>query len=113
MKFTYGKTSAAMRLEELIENNPSARRKITSLLSEYTNQLLIITQARDPRTVRICMELLRDYTLRRIDVKKNLTEEIRTYAKNVVVARYRAFRKGFDAVNKAIQAAQKSKKQIP
>jgi HD superfamily phosphodiesterase len=110
MKFTFGKTSAAVRLEQLVENNPTARRKISAILSEYTNQLLLIAQARDPRTVRLCMELLRDYTLRRFDVKKSLTDDMKTYSQNLVIARYRAFRKGFDSVNRAIEAAMNPKK---
>lgn len=110
MKFTFGKTSAAMRLEQLVENHPTARRRISAILSDYTNQLLLITQAREPRTVRLCMELLRDYTLRRFDVKKNLTDEMKTYSQNVVITRYRAFRRGFDSVNRAIEAGAKIKK---
>jgi len=108
MKFTFGKTSAAVRLEQLVENSPIARRKISAILSDYTNQLLLVTQARDPRTVHTCMELLRDYTLRRFDVKKHLTDEMRTYAQNVVVTRYRAFRKGFDSVQRVIQSRKKT-----
>jgi hypothetical protein len=107
MKYTFGKTSAAQKLEQLLDNNPTARRRISAVLSEYTNQLLLITQAREPRTVRLCMELLRDYTLRRLDVKKNLTPEMRTYSQNVVVTRYRAFRNGFESVNKIIKATEK------
>jgi len=110
MKFTFGKTSAAQRLEQLMENNPTARRRISTVLSEYTNQLLLITQARDPRTVRLCMELLRDYTLRRIDVKKNLTPEMKTYSQNVVITRYRAFRNGFESVSRMIKAVEKDNK---
>ena len=105
MKFTFGKTIAAQRLEELLENNPIARRKISALLSNYTSDLLTITLVKHPRPARLCMELLRDYTLRRIDVKKNLTEDIRSYAKNVVVCRYRAYCYGFNEVVKAIATA--------
>lgn len=99
-----------MRLEQLVENNPAARRKISAILSDYTHQLLLICQTRDPRTVHLCMELLRDYTLRRFDVKKHLTDDMRSYAQNLVITRYRAFRKGFDSVNRAIEAALNPKK---
>jgi hypothetical protein len=110
MKFTFGKTSAAQRLEQLVENNPSARRRVTTVLSDYTNQLLLITQVKDPRTVRLCMELLRDYTLRRIEVKKTLTGEMKTYTQNVITTRYRAFRNGFECINKLIQSTKMGKK---
>ena len=104
--FTFGRTLAAQKLEELVSQSPSARRKISSLLSDYTNQLLQITMAKEPRTVRLCMEMLRDYTLRRLDVKTKLTDDIRSYAKNVVIYRHRVFRKEFDAITRIIQRRQ-------
>jgi hypothetical protein len=100
MKGTFGSTPASIRLEQLVENCPPARRKVQTILSLYTNQLLQITQAREPGTVHLCMELLRDYTLRRIDVAKNLTEDMKTYTKNVVTTRYRVFLHCFDDVIK-------------
>ena len=109
MKFTFGKTLAAKRLEELLENNPSARRRVSTVLSEYTNQLLLITQAKDPRTVKLCMELLRDYTLRRLEVKRSLTPDMKTYSQNVVISRYRAFRKGFESVSRMLKATEGKK----
>lgn len=98
MNFSFGRTAAAVKLEQLVKDNPSARRKVTTLLSDYTNKLLIVTQAKDPETVRLCMEMLRDYTLRRLDVKQNIPPEVKTYTQNVIIARYRVFRKGFDDV---------------
>lgn len=98
MKFTFGNSPAANRLEVLVEESPIARRQVSTLLSIYTNQLLHITGAKDQRTVHLCMEMLRDNTLRRIDVKRNLTTEMKTYLKNVVVMRYRVYRRGFDDV---------------
>jgi hypothetical protein len=109
MKFTFGKTAAAQKLEQLLENSPSARRRISSVLSAYTNQLLQIVQAREPRTVKLCMELLRNDTLHRIESNKNLSQDVKTYSQNVVMTRYRAFRNGFESVNKMIEAAQKKK----
>lgn len=110
MKFTFGKSVAAQRLEGLMANNPRARRKISTILSDYTNQLFNITTAKDARTIRICMELLRDYTLRRLDVKTGLTDEMRTYSQNLVIGRHRAFRRGFDEVFRAIQSKSPKKK---
>lgn len=108
MKNSLGKSKAALKLEAILNRNPSARRKVASLLSKYTHQLLMITGAKDTETVRTCMELLRDYNLRRIDVKHFSTEsestEIRSLTKNLVIARYRAFRRGFDAVAPILEA---------
>ncbi len=98
MKYTFGKTPAAQRLEILVKDTPSARRKISRLLSQYSSQLLKITAARDPEIVRLCMELLRDYTLRRIDIFQNMSRDIRTYAKNVVIYRHRVYSRTFDSL---------------
>ena len=104
MKFIFGNSSAACRLEELVANAPLAQKYISKVLNGYTYQLLLITLIKEPRTVRLCMELLRDYTLQRFDVSKRLSPIQKTFAKNIVMLRYRAFRKGFDDVNRAIQS---------
>lgn len=96
MKFTFGRTLAAQKLETLLEDKPLARRKVSRLLSEYTRQLFQVTGAKEPSTVKLCMELLRQHTLNRVDVLTGLPEDVRTYAKNVVVCRYRVYRHCFD-----------------
>lgn len=96
MKFTFGRTTAAYRLEKLVESNPTARRKISTLLSNYTEHVQKIISIKDPSTVNLCLELLRDYTLRRIDIKRNLSEDIRSYAKNVVISRHRVYIQNFN-----------------
>lgn len=88
--FPFGKTPAAVRMENLVVENPSARRKISRLLSRYTEQLLNVTGAKDPATVRLCMELVRNYQLKRLDLIQ-LPEDVRTHAKNLVIGRYRVF----------------------
>jgi len=102
MNFIFGKSAAAVKLAELVSKNPSARRKVSSLLSEYTNQLLTITQAKDPKTVQLCMSMLRDYTLSRVE-KTHIPHDIKTYTQNLVIARYRAYSHGFNDVSKTIQ----------
>jgi hypothetical protein len=110
MKYTFGRTLAAQRLENLLTETPSARRKVSRVLSHYTWQLFQITGAREPETVRLCMEMLRDYTLRRLDILKGLTEDMRTYAKNIVIARYRAYRHGFDSLVPILEKMEKKEK---
>jgi hypothetical protein len=102
MKNTFGSTLAAQKLEKLLEDNPSARRKVSRLLSSYTSKLFNITGARDPETVLTCMHLLRDYTLARVDIQKGLTAKERTFTKNVVTCRYRVYRKGFESLIPAL-----------
>jgi hypothetical protein len=87
MKNTFGKTPAAFRLAELVENNASARRKVASLLSKYTAQMFEVVHLENPDTARLCFNLLRNHAL-----------DVRSYAKNLVNARYRQFRKDYDYV---------------
>jgi len=96
MKYIFGKNKAAQKLELLVKDNPSARRKISRLLSRYTEQLLLVVGVREPRTVRLCMEFLRDYNLKRIDIITNLSNDMRSYARNVVIGRYRLFYQEFN-----------------
>ena len=96
MKNTFGGTAAAQTLEKLLEDNPSARRKVSRLLSGYTNKLFNITGAKDPSTVIACMVLLRKETLERLDTLKNVPPEVLSYTKNVVIYRYRVYRQCFE-----------------
>ena len=109
MKYTFGKTLAAQRLEILLYKDPSARRKISTLLSQYTDKLIKIVAIDDPSTVHLCMALLRDFTHRRIDVKKNLSGDIRTYSKNVVTSRYRVYRQTYDEIVAVMEDSRKNK----
>lgn len=103
MKYTFGKTVASKRLEKLLEGNPIAHRKVSRLLSTYSRTLFNITGAKDPETVLMCMELLREYTLKRVDKQKNLPPEICSYVKNLIVSRYRLYRKSFEALIPALR----------
>lgn len=96
MKYYLGSTLAAQRMESMLDTTPIVRRKISTLLSQYTSQLLKITAAKDPSIVRLCMELLRDFTLKRVELKKNIPNDIKSYTKNLIITRHRVFRKTFD-----------------
>ena len=100
MKYTFGKTVAAQRFEYLLDSNPIARRKVSRIISKYTSQMLRIVSLKDPETVRLCLDLLREYTLNRIDKMKSIhyNDDIKSYAKNVIIARYRDVRHGFDGL---------------
>jgi hypothetical protein len=94
-KYTFGKTKACERLEQMLQNNKSAHRKVSSLLGRFSVQLLNITEIQDLVTVQLCMEMLKDYTLRLVD-KKSLPSESRSYIKNVIMTRYRTHRDCFN-----------------
>lgn len=96
MKYTFGKTKACEILEKLVEGNPWASRRVSRLLSSYNSKLLKITQIRDPETVIICMELLRDFTLKRVDSTK-MNDDIKSYLKNVVCLKYKEYRQAFES----------------
>ena len=95
MKFTFGKTKASEKLEQLLEGKPWASRRVSRLLGSYSHKLITITGAKDPETVCTCMELLRDFTLQRVD-KTKLDPTIKTHTKNLVCYRYRVIRKTFE-----------------
>ena len=103
MKYTFGKNQAAQRLEDLLNTNPTARRKISRLLSDYTSKLLQVCATKDPSTVRLCMSLLRDHNLKRIDLLEDLTPDMRSYTRNVVISRHRVFRQEFDGINNLLE----------
>jgi hypothetical protein len=105
MKYTFGKTKACASLEQLVENNPWASRRVSRLLSNYSNQLLHITGARDPETVKACMELLKQFTLKRVDSTK-LDPTIKSHLKNIVCYRCRQYRGTFEAMLPFIEDAE-------
>jgi len=99
MKLSFGKNKSSLRLEAIVEKSPAARRRVSTILSEFTMQMMGIVTAKDPKIVRMCLQLLREKTLKRIDSVDNLNDEMRMYCKNVVVGRYRAHINGFNEVN--------------
>jgi hypothetical protein len=98
VKYTFGNTPAAQTLETLLDDKPSARRKVSRLLSTYTSKLFNITGAKDPETVLVCMDLLREQTLKRVDIIKGVPKEVRSYTKNVIIYRYRVYRESFESL---------------
>ena len=103
MKNTFGRNRAAQKLEILLKDNPSARRKISRILSSYTHRLLMVTRAIDPATVNLCMVLLRNWAIDRVNIVSGLTDDIRSYARNIVVSRYRVYRTSFESLTPTIR----------
>lgn len=110
MKYTFGKTKACENLEKLVEGKPWASRRVSRLLSSFNAKLLNITQARDPETVTTCMELLRDFTLKRVDSTK-LDDITKSHVKNIVCFRYREYRRAFESFIPVINHIEAMKKQ--
>lgn len=98
MKLTFGKNKASLRLEAIVADKPAARRRVSALLSEYTAQLMGIITARDPHVVRLCLQLLKTHTVKRVDTIQCLSPETRMYCKNVIIGRFRAHLNGFNTV---------------
>lgn len=103
MKNTFGRYPAAQKLETLLEDNPSARRKVSRLLSSFTREMFLVTAAKDPVTVRKCLSLLRKDALERINLVQGLSHEVRTYTANVVTGRFRTFLDCFNSLVPYIQ----------
>jgi hypothetical protein len=98
MKYSFGKTKAAIKLEEMVSGKRKIRRRLSAILSEYTHQMMSATMIRDPYVARLCLRLLQQHTLNRIKQMDDLTFEMAMFAKNVIVSRYRAHLNGFNIV---------------
>lgn len=109
MKYTFGKTKACENLEKLVEDKPWASRRVSRLLSSYNHNLLNITLARDPETVKTCMELLKEFTLHRVD-KTKLDDIIKSHVKNIVCLKYREYLRAFEFLLPYIDVAEARKK---
>ena len=98
MNYIFGTSIAAQRLEKMLDKQPIARRKISTVFSQFTNKMFTIINTKDPETIRLCWALLKEHTLKRIDCKKGLSDDIRTYTKNVIMYRYRFFLHNFNNI---------------
>lgn len=107
MKFTFGKTKASEKLEQLVEGKPWASRRVSRLLSGFSQKMINITGAKDPETVCTCMELLRDFTLQRVD-KTKLEPAIKSHTKNIICYRYRVMRRTFEELIPFIKEDQRA-----
>ena len=98
--FPFGKTKAANRMELLGEMFPMDRRKVSSLLSRYTDQLYkVINTNIDASTTKLLLHLLCQYNLSRAEVMK-VHEDIRSYTKNLIKCRYRVFLSAYNNIHK-------------
>ena len=94
--FPFGKSLAAIKMETLVDVNPVARRKISRLLSRYTDQLhQIIHPQKDAATTRLLLHLLCQYNLVRTELM-NIDDDVRSYIKNLIKSRYRVFLHGYN-----------------
>ena len=98
MKYTFGKSISAQRLEKMLERYPAQRRKISSLLSDITNKMLEVTAAKHSPTVKLCLTLLKDHAIKRLHEKTGLSEKVVSYTENVIRQRHRAYLEGFEWV---------------
>jgi len=103
---------AAQRLEVLLENNPIARRKVSTLLSRYTNQLLSVMTCKNPKTVMMSLALIKDNALKQLKVKENISEDIRSHTSNIIVYRYRVFMGEYKNMIPLILENQKKKERL-
>lgn len=110
MKYTFGKTRACEKLEAALEGKPWASRRISRLLSSYTNKLFNVTAAKDPETVITCMELLREHALKRVDLMTLDEPFVKSLTKNLIVYRYRVYRSAFESLIPILKIMGETKK---
>lgn len=96
MKTPFGNTGAAIKLAEMAENNPRARRYISSTLSELGNILRGIQVGVKKPTGRLLCRLVRDTFIEKVNRSEKLSLEMASFLRNVIVAKCRNFQRYAD-----------------
>lgn len=91
MKTPFGNTVAAIKLAEMVQDNPRARRYVSSTLSELGKILREIQVGMGNPTGIILCRLVRDTFLDKVKQSEKISPETASFLKNVIVARCRNF----------------------
>ena len=95
-KTPYGNTVAAVKLAEMVQDNPKARSYVSSTLSELNCLLVQLFQIRDNRTRRLlCMMIKREFE-QRLSEAHALDFKVRSYLLNVVKTNCKIFKRHAD-----------------
>jgi len=96
MKTPFGNTAAAIKLAEIVENNPRSRRYVSSTLSELGSILRNLFSIKEPEARRHLCLLVKTAFLERINRSEKLTSEEASFLANVITTKCRSFKKYFD-----------------
>lgn len=97
MKTPFGNTVAAIKLAEIVDKTPNARKYVSTILSELGNLLYQITWVRSDKAKRHLYKMVKETFIRRIEYSDRLPNEAVSYLKNVVITKCRSFKKCADS----------------
>ena len=107
MKTPFGSTVAAIRLAQMVEDNPKARRFVSSTLSEFNNLLMKAARGEDVKASRCLYILVRNEFIQRVD-SSSTDPDVKSYLKNVLHTNYKKYKQGLEYRYDAIKRIRKS-----
>lgn len=97
MKTPFGNSVAAIKLAEIVENNPRSRRYVSSTLSELGRVLRNLFSVKETPTQRYLCRLVQQQFIERVHDSQKLSSVEASFLSNVITARCRSYKKYFDA----------------
>lgn len=98
MKTPFGKSAAAIRLAEMVENDPKSRSYVSSTLSELTETLYQLNYISNCKTRRHLCNLVKDSFLKRLQ-SGTRPPLVNSFLKNLIITRCRIIKRVFDESN--------------
>lgn len=99
---TYGGTPAAVTLVKLIEENDLSSEnkrisdKVGKMWSEYSTSLRAIVKSDMPSKIKMnLLDLFKEQQFKRCKASPFLTEEIKSYLENIMLAKFRAHQREY------------------
>lgn len=79
MKTPFGNSGAAIKLAEIVENNPRSRRYVSSTLSELGAVLRNLFSVKEPSTQRYLCRLVQQQFIERVKTSQNSVRKKRRF----------------------------------
>ena len=92
----YGNTVAAVKLAEMVEDNPKARSYVGSTLTELNTMLGQLFQVKDTYTKRLLCLMIKQEFEQRLDSSSCLDPKVHSYLLNVVRTTCKIFKRHAD-----------------
>ncbi len=97
MKTPFGNTKAAIKLAEIVENNPRSRRYVSSTLSELGCVLRNLFSIKEHPTRRYLCCLVQRQFIDRVRASQKLAPLEASFLINVITSKCRTIKRYFDA----------------
>jgi hypothetical protein len=96
MKTPFGNTVAAIKLAELVENDPKGRRYVSSTLSELGSIMRHLFSITDTHTRSNLCGMIKQIYVQKTIQNPYLDPKVASFLQNVIITRCRSFKKCFD-----------------